>query len=510
MSPPIQRIRDRLATYTSLESILYGIVEGIRPTEKLTVTQAAERHVMIKEKSYTGPWRSDKAPYTIEPQDMLTSLDHTGMVFVGPARTGKALALDTPIATPTGWTTMGELQIGDRVFDEHGDVCNVTGVTSVMFDRPCYTVHFSDGHQIVADAEHEWVVSDCHRPGKTRMLTTVEMLPTHKYGLSSRNRYSIAISGSLDLADADLPLHPYVLGAWLGDGSSDCASITSGAADAEETKSNIESCGIKCRYGRDNPNGAKSILLSDKQYGGGDYKSTKRARSPVSEALFSLNLGYKGSAKYIPSIYLRASREQRIALLQGLMDTDGHADARIGTLEFCTTSEAIADGFAELITSLGYKFCLTKRPAAKKIAYRFMFNAAPGDVVFRLRRKQARVDANSNIRNSSNRHRYIKAIEPTKSVPVKCIEVDSKSHLYLAGKGMIPTHNSQMWLNWMTHTALYDSADMMLLQMSISRAREFSLSDWAKLFRNSPDVRAKLVPGRQNDNVYDKTFTSGM
>ncbi|MEL6272809.1 MAG: terminase gpA endonuclease subunit, partial [Chloroflexota bacterium] len=99
---------------------------------------------------------------------------------------------------------------------------------------------------------------------------------------------------------------------------------------------------------------------------------------------------------------------------------------------------------------------------------------------------------------------------PTKSVPVKCIEVDSKSHLYLAGKGMIPTHNSQMWLNWMTHTALYDSADMMLLQMSISRAREFSLSDWAKLFRNSPDVRAKLVPGRQNDNVYDKTFTSGM
>ena len=76
--------------------------------------------------------------------------------------------------------------------------------------------------------------------------------------------------------------------------------------------------------------------------------------------------------------------------------------------------------------------------------------------------------------------------------------------------GPARTGKSQMWLNWMSHTAICDPADMMLLQMSMARAREFSLSDLAKLFRNSPDVRAKLVPGRQNDNVFDKTFLSGM
>lgn len=76
--------------------------------------------------------------------------------------------------------------------------------------------------------------------------------------------------------------------------------------------------------------------------------------------------------------------------------------------------------------------------------------------------------------------------------------------------GPARTGKSQMWLNWMSHTALYDTADMMLLQMSMARAREFSLSDLAKLFRNSEDVRNALVPGRQNDNVYDKTFLSGM
>jgi phage terminase large subunit GpA-like protein len=76
--------------------------------------------------------------------------------------------------------------------------------------------------------------------------------------------------------------------------------------------------------------------------------------------------------------------------------------------------------------------------------------------------------------------------------------------------GPARTGKSQMWLNWLAHSAICDPADMLLLQMSMARAREFSLSDLRKLFRHSPDVAAKLVPGRQNDNVFDKTFISGM
>src|ERR1700688_1277213 len=70
--------------------------------------------------------------------------------------TGKALDIDTPIPTPTGWKRMGDLIIGDIVFDEKGQPTRVIAAFEVMHDRPCYEVEFSDGSALVADAEHEW------------------------------------------------------------------------------------------------------------------------------------------------------------------------------------------------------------------------------------------------------------------------------------------------------------------------------------------------------------------
>ncbi|HEY6310430.1 MAG TPA: DNA translocase FtsK, partial [Streptosporangiaceae bacterium] len=81
------------------------------------------------------------------------------ILIAGATGSGKALALDTPIPTPCGWTTMGEVQPGDEVFDENGQPCTVTAATSVMLGRPCYEVKFSDGTVIVADAEHLWRTS---------------------------------------------------------------------------------------------------------------------------------------------------------------------------------------------------------------------------------------------------------------------------------------------------------------------------------------------------------------
>src|SRR5206468_4742510 len=70
---------------------------------------------------------------------------------------GKALALDTPVATPTGWTTMGEIRVGDRVLGSDGRPTTVVAATDVMTGRPCYEVHFSDGSVIVSDAQHQWL-----------------------------------------------------------------------------------------------------------------------------------------------------------------------------------------------------------------------------------------------------------------------------------------------------------------------------------------------------------------
>jgi replicative DNA helicase len=80
------------------------------------------------------------------------------VVIMSSSQVGKALALDTPIPTPDGWTTMGEIRVGDVVFDETGVPCRVTATTDVMFERPCYRVRFSDGSSIIADADHLWAV----------------------------------------------------------------------------------------------------------------------------------------------------------------------------------------------------------------------------------------------------------------------------------------------------------------------------------------------------------------
>ena len=96
----------------------------------------------------------------VEGHTVLANLAKMPHVLVaGATGSGKALALDTPIPTPRGWTTMGEVQVGDEVFDEHGRPCAVTAATPIMYGRPCYEVEFSDGTVIVADAEHLWRTS---------------------------------------------------------------------------------------------------------------------------------------------------------------------------------------------------------------------------------------------------------------------------------------------------------------------------------------------------------------
>src|SRR5215470_2538106 len=82
------------------------------------------------------------------------------MLIAGATGAGKALALDTPIPTPGGWTTMGAVQVGQQVFDERGHACTVVAATPVMRGRPCYEMEFSDGTVIVADAEHLWQTWD--------------------------------------------------------------------------------------------------------------------------------------------------------------------------------------------------------------------------------------------------------------------------------------------------------------------------------------------------------------
>ena len=332
---------------------------------------------------------------------------------------GKALALDTPVPTPTGWATMGTLRVGDEVIGGDGKPCRVTWVSPVWTGRECYAVTTGDGEQIVADAAHEWVA----KLGRRRSTRIVETTDLAKPRLKAAQ--ITAPHHGLDLPDADLPLDPYVLGVWLGDGTTGQAAITCHPDDAA-IRDRFAEAGWPLRHtGRlhwtmapDAPNGT---------WGRGNPTPAKAA----------LRAAGVLTDKHIPPAYLRASRAQRLALLQGLIDSDGYVMPK-GQVEFCSVKRQLADDVRELVYSLGAKAVtgvgratMAGRDCGPKYRVRFYLADAA-----HLPRKAVHCKD-----SSVSRVRYVRAT-PCESVPTVCIEVDSDDHTFLAGCTMLPTHNS--------------------------------------------------------------------
>ncbi|KKM92040.1 hypothetical protein LCGC14_1222480 [marine sediment metagenome] len=376
------------------------------------------------------------------------------LLFVA-RKNGKALALDTPIATPGGWTTMGKLSVGDELFDESGCVCRVVGATDVMTGHDCYRVRFSDGSTIVADADHLWKTK-ARQNGKSRwpskwterehanLRTTREiketlyvMYPSHELSGKTEHNHAIPVGGAIELPKADLPIPPYVLGAWLGDGTNANAGLTCSYSDQEIIKE-IVACGVTVKEWKSSNKNSGLFLL-------GSGGRTQVARNNCLQAsLRSLNLLRN---KHIPLIYLRASREQRHALLQGLIDTDGSV-SRAGQVEFCNVNERLYLDTLALLRTLGYKptFIIDRARLNGKDCgprYRIQFWAYNDRPCCRLTRKANRLKPPpASLTRSSTRK--ITAVDPVESVPVRCIQVDSPFGMFLAGEAMIPTHNSEL------------------------------------------------------------------
>lgn len=359
------------------------------------------------------------------------------LVYV-PRKNGKALALDTPLPTPTGWATMGDVRPGDTLFDEFGEPCTVLVAHSVQHGNKCYRVTFSDGTSIVADAEHLWRTKT-HRPqDHIQTRTTEQIAATLTCGNRTTHRernHSIPVAMALEIPEVELPIDPYVLGAWLGDGNSGDARITCSEAKMPVFQA-IEAAGMTLGPMRRDPRNTGIRC----RIGGGDRSNPKGS---FNATLRRLNLLHN---KHVPPIYLRGSIAQRTALLQGLMDTDGYASYR-GQCEFTTIRLGMANAMAELVRSLGMKPTLHEGRATLNgkdcgPKYRVQFFSNHGIRPFRLPYKAARVRYPGETARS--RTRQIVSVEPIESVPVRCIGVDSPSHLFLAGEGMVPTHNTPL------------------------------------------------------------------
>ena len=406
--------------------------------------------------------------------DALTNGLHAGQMIVIAARPalGKALALDTPLPTPQGWTTMGDVAAGDQLLGADGRPVTVVAATDVMHGRPCYEVQFSDGEVIVADGQHQWLTwtraarrnddqlrghgREFARPVRPEVVTTEQIAATLRCPtVDARPNHAVALSAPLQLPDAALPIPPYALGCWLGDGHSAGARIT--AADSELLM-HIEASGLD----------VLPVSQSDTYHLEYPSEVGWRAHGTVQAELRYLGVL---NNKHIPEVYLRASESQRRALLAGILDTDGTV-GNAGSAQLAVTCRLLAEGVRELIQSLGYRCSMTTRQVrgrSPESSTCFMLNFTTTDEVFRLSRKQAAHKERLRHDPQLTRWRYITAVRPMPSVPVRCVQVDSADRMYLAGRNMVPTHNSTLALDLARAASIKHGLASVIFSLEMSR-----------------------------------------
>lgn len=350
---------------------------------------------------------------------------------------GRQLCLDTELPTPDrGFIKLRDLKHGDKLFDEHGNVCNVTKLHPVQQSPESYRVTFDDGTQIDACAEHLWGTHTKYERKNGKELgirNTKEILET--LNVSGESNHSIPLCGPAQYPKKDLDIDPYLLGLWLGDGdrygrieTADVEVLSSYDYRLIESSVNHESS-----FGKSKSNSYRVIGLTTALTKLGLVYNPGKKLKAEGKGLYQ---------KRIPREYLEASFEQRLELLQGLMDADGCC-SKDGRCEFvqCDDRKDLADDVQELVHSLGIKTARYKKESWRynvkyqdKHSIQF-YTTLP---VFKLNRKLQ----NLKVKLAKSNKRFIKSIEQIESKPMRCITVDSPSHLYLVTRAFIPTHNT--------------------------------------------------------------------
>lgn len=420
---------------------------------KKNITHFAENHF------YITTLEEGKQKITLyRPQRrIIKSLgNHNRVCCLASRQTGKALALDTPVPTPNGWTTMGNLKDGDIVLDNYGNPTKVIKAWDIMENRPCYKITFDNGESIVADEGHLWLTEDFNdrrrlkrnpdSKKKNKKRTTKELYETlfYKNGATLQSNHSIRSTNPVRFSSIqELEIDPYIFGLWLGDGNSYNPKITIGLEDIDSIISNLNKLnyleGVNFNI---YPEKDGTISLS---FIGKTINSHKTMRKLIRE------YGVYGN-KHIPEKYLRSTINDRKKLLQGLMDSDGSISNTNCT--FYNSNKILIDNFSELLNGLGVKHNL------KEKKYKNSHNGIIGKPMYRIHFKcdfdafmlERKLEKQNYSSKRENDH-YIINIERVDSVPVRCITVDSEDAMFLCGKSFIPTSNTTLmtiYALWLT------------------------------------------------------------
>lgn len=354
----------------------------------------------------------------------------------GEVGSGKAQPLDAQVLTPTGFRAMGEMAAGDEVIAPNGEVAVIDGVYPQGV-RDVWRLVLSDGSRVECDDEHLWIVAtSCAwaRGEQPKVLTTREIRhDLHKANGSSKWYLPAAVAADLD-AGGDRPLDPYLLGVLIGDGSfrhdlrlsttDDEILAAVGAAVAPECEL-VAVPGSPCDF---------TIAMRPPKGG--------TRRNPVIQALRAMGLwGLTSHDKFVPDAYRNATVKERLAILQGLMDTDGTIGKTGLGISFCSASERLAGDVAWLARSLGGRARIRPKMNAFEVAL-----TLPKDFVpFRLSRKAGRMAPRTKY---DNFRRGIRDVEYVGRKPVQCISVKHPSRAYVTDHFTV-THNTMVALRAM-------------------------------------------------------------
>lgn len=343
------------------------------------------------------------------------------LMIMQPPRSGKSVENHLRLPTPSGWKTHGELQVGDKVYHPSGRVVTVVAVSEEHM-ADC-EVTFTDHTKFVVHENHEWTVYN--RPRRRWETRETKSMIYQGPGKRDRALYQLPLVECFEGKERNLPLDPYTLGIWLGDGKSDGASICGSAEDMAHIVPRL-----KCELG----------ATWTQQNTGVVYQYMKGILSALRE-LEVYGLGNK----HIPAVYLRASEAQRRALLAGLVDSDGYVEKETCRAVVSGVNERLIRGVAELVRSLGYRATLTRAEPRernrviqdKQVLWTVQWTPHDGIPQGTLPRK-----ALTRVRD---RRRIgimdIRRVEPR---PAKCIQVDSPDGLYVVSESWIATHNSEL------------------------------------------------------------------
>ena len=395
-------------------------------------------------------------------------------------QSGKLLLNQEVIPTPTGFVQMKDINVGSVILGSNGKPCTVIAVTD-EHEFNTYRITFDTGESIVCSEDHLWTVVDrfrrykvpnkpiCEQNRSLVTLTPKEMLRRGIGRINSRGyteyKFYIPNTEPVDVLDRDIIIDPYALGLWLGDGYS------------AEPK--------MCYHQDDGPHSIQFDVLdqqSEKLIDSKRNPNMKRCKFNTRSGRCTANLKQLNllNSKHIPMNYIFCSKETKVKLLQGLMDTDGFVDkSGLCHLQFSRKYQGMMDTIPIFLKSLGLK--VTIKEFEKTNSRRFTFMTCKDDfVATTVPRKHDR------LKQSLERPHYVKSrtivnVENlNKKERGKCIQVDRPDHLYLAGDIFVPTHNSTImaaYLLWYAtfnerKTAVMLANKMKIAQEIFSKIRE--------------------------------------